>query len=436
MKNIQKLTAICLITAALLLTVSCTAEQVGSPSDTTAAQTEAETTASKETTDGLSQDTTAENTSSADTTDADTAGSQTTEQKPPVSEDTYGYYTQLQTPPSDSDHFAPDAKLNHRSTTVYANAFKGEFDSVVYENGGMRIADGKTSGTFTSEDIDLGGSFDKLICSWNAITNDGTVEIQVQTKKSNGTYSSPFSWGVWSSKSGVSGSASTSNSDGKVSIDELKLNSKCSGTVRFTVKLKKTAERSPVLYNVSFAVNKADGKLNAPDSCEVKLKVPKRIQGIVPEIGGRICSPTSLSMVLEYLGQKDFETADTAWAVYDNKKDIFGNWSFNVAHAGELGYNAMVEYYDIDALKYSLSKGTPVICSIKIKAGQLTESGYPNRSTNGHLIAVIGHTNIDGKDWVIINDPAVSSCEIKLLVSEFKTIWSGTCYILQQKPTK
>ncbi len=432
MKNIKSITSLCLL-AAILLMSGCTSEQTDGTPDTTASHTEAITSA----------DTTTEETSEtgADTADvtaspdtgADATASET--QTPaPDPNDSYSTYIQLQAPPEAPDHFAPTAKLNHRSTTVYANAFKGEFDSVVYENGGMRIADGKSSGSFTSEDIELGGSFDKMVCSWNAVTHDGTVEILVQAKKANGTYTAPFSWGVWSSKSGVSGSASTSNSDGKVSIDELKLNSKCSGTVRFTVNLKKTAESSPVLYNVSFAVNKENGMLNEPDKCEVKLSVPKRIQGIVPEIGGRICSPTSLSMVLEHLGQKDFETADTAWSVYDNKKDIFGNWSFNVAHAGELGYNAMVEYYDIAALKHALSQGTPVICSIKIKAGQLTESGYPNRSTNGHLIAVIGHTTIDGKDWVIINDPAVSSCEIKLLVSEFKTIWSGTCYILQHKP--
>ncbi len=349
----------------------------------------------------------------------------------------YELYTSIETPPEATDYFAPTVKLNHSSTTVYANAFSGEFDSVVYENGGMRIADGRAEGSFVSEDIDLGGSFTKLVCSWNAQTHDGTVEIQLQAKKSDGSYTDPFSWGVWSSKEGVSSSVSTKNNDGKVSTDVLTLNVTCTGIVRFIVKLKKTAESSPVLYNVTFAPQKSEGALTAPSSMsEVKLTVPKRLQFDVPEIGSRICSPTSLTMVLMSLGTTELEPADNAWAVYDNGDDIFGNWSFNVAHAGELGYNAFVDYYDLGALKYALSQGTPVICSVTIKKGQLAESGYPNRSSSGHLLVAIGYTVIDGKEWIIINDPNADGCEIKLLASEFETIWKTVVYIVQEKPVK
>ncbi len=349
----------------------------------------------------------------------------------------YALYTSLETPPEAADHFAPTIKLNHKTTTVYANAFRGEFDSVVYEAGGMRIADGKTEGSFVSEDIDLGGSFTKLVCSWNAQTHDGTVEIQLQAKKADGSYTRPFSWGVWSSKSGVSASAGTQNADGKVSTDVLTLNETCSGTVRVIVRLQRTTEKSPVLYNVTLAPQKAEGALTAPLPMEeVKLNVPQRLQGVVPEIGGRICSPTSLTMVLMSLGTTEYEPADNAWAVYDNRDDIFGNWSFNVARAGELGYNAFVDYYDMDALKYAVSQGTPVICSIAIRQGQLAGSGYPNRTSNGHLLVVIGYTVIDGREWVIINDPAVDGCEIQLLASEFDSIWKKVCYIIQKKPTE
>ncbi len=397
--------------------------------DTSSGDTVSDTTASDDTSSG---DTASDSTSSNDTSSDGAQSSSQTDDA--VAED---QYTQLQTPPDDPEYYAPDVKLNHRSVTVYANMFKGSYDSVVFKDGGMTLADGETEGSFTSEDIDLNGEFSRLVCSWNAVTNDGTVEISVQAKKSDGSYTKPFSWGVWSSKSGVSSSANTSNSDGSVGIDILQLNETCSGTVRFTVTLTKTAENAPTLYCVTFATNKENGNLSEPDTCEVKLNVPKRLQGDVPRIGGRICSPTSLSMVLEYLGEKNLETEDTAYAVYDNKKDIFGNWSFNVAHAGEKGYNAIFDYYDIGAVKYSLNCGTPVICSIKIKAGQLAGSGFPTRSSNGHLLVVIGHTTVDGKDYFIINDPAVSpGCEIKLLVSEFETIWAGGCYILQQKPVK
>ncbi len=349
----------------------------------------------------------------------------------------YALYTSVETPPEDPACFAPTVDLHHNATTIYANAFRGEFDSVVYQSGGMRIADGKTEGTFISADIDLGGAFQKLVASWNAQTHNGTVEIQVQAKKADGSYTDPFSWGLWSDKAGVSASAGTQNADGKVSTDVLTLNETCAGTVRVIVKLRKTADASPVLYNISLAPQKSDGALVSPSPMEnVKLSVPRRLQGVVPEIGGRICSPTSLTMVLMSLGTTEYEPADNAWAVYDNSDEIFGNWSFNVARAGELGYHAFVDYYDMDALKYAVSKGTPVICSVTIKAGQLAGSGYPNRSSAGHLLVVIGYTVIDGQEWVIINDPAVDGCEIQLLASEFNDIWKKVSYIIQKMPAE
>ncbi len=419
----------CSLVATLLaltaLLAACTPSD--DPGESTSAETTAEVTetASPTETTGASETT---------VTETDTTG-ETAE--PGETLEGYALYTSLETPPEAPDYFAPTVKLNHRATTVYANAFRGEFDSVVYEAGGMRIADGKTEGSFISEDIRLGGAFTKLVCSWNAETHDGTVEVQLQAKKADGSYTEPFSWGIWSGKKGVSASASTQNADGKVSTDVLSLNESCPGIVRVIVKLKKTAETSPVLYNVSLAPQTATGALAAPAPMEeVKLTVPQRLQGVVPEIGGRICSPTSLTMVLMSLGTTEFEPADNAWAVYDNRDEIFGNWSFNVARAGELGYNAFVDYYDMDALKYALSQGTPVICSIAIKQGQLAGSGYPNRTSNGHLLVVIGYTVIDGREWVIINDPAVDGCEIKLLASEFDSIWKRVVYILQEKPTK
>ncbi len=428
MKNHWLSLAAAVLLLATLLSACTPADTTGDPT------TSAENTASPELT--TPDDTTAaepETTVPAQTSPAETTTDQAETPDEPVSG--YALYTSLESPPEAPDHFAPIVKLNHRSTTVYANAFRGEFDSVVYEAGGMRIADGKTTGTWISEDIHLGGSFTKLVCSWNAQTHDGTVEIQLQAKKSDGSYTQPFSWGIWSSKPGVSASVSTQNSYGKVSTDVLTLNTACSGTVRVIATLKKTAVKSPILYNITLAPQLADGGLAAPTPMEeIKLNVPKRLQGVVPEIGGRICSPTSLTMVLMLLGTTEFEPADNAWAAYDNGEGIFGNWSFNVARAGELGYNAFVDYYDMDALKYALSQGTPVICSVSIKAGQLAGSGYPDRSSAGHLLVAIGYTVIDGQEWIIINDPAVEGCEIKLLASEFNSIWKKVSYIIQEKP--
>ena len=183
---------------------------------------------------------------------------------------------------------------------------------------------------------------------------------------------------------------------------------------------------------MTLACNKEESALNAPDDAHKKLDVPYRNQGSVPEIGGSICSATSLSMLLLYHGE-EVEVEDVAWGVRDYGAGRFGNWAYNVAYAGELGYDAYIDYYDIDAIKWAIYTGHPVACSIKVQQGQLTESGHPGYQTNGHLICVVGYQERNGKKWLLINDPGHSDVK-SMLESEFETIYRGVSYIVQKRP--
>ncbi len=332
----------------------------------------------------------------------------------------------------DTDPEISDVDLCNKSVMITADEFKGKFNSVEVKNGGLTLKDGSQRGTFTSEEIDLGGSFDEMLASWNSSSSGGTVEVSVSVKLDNGNYTGWYSWGVWSAIQGVSGSASTSDSYGKVGIDILSLNEKCSGIVKFKVDIKQTKDTAPVVYNVTLACNKDESALKAPDDTSKKLDVPYRRQGDVPEIGGSICSATSLSMLMLYHGA-EIEVEDVAWGVRDYGIGRFGNWAFNVAYAGELGFDAYIDYYDIDAIKYAISTGHPVACSIRVDQGQLTQSGYPNYQTNGHLLCVVGYEERRGEKWLLINDPARP--EVKaFLESEFETIYRGVSYIVQKRP--
>ncbi|MBR6534685.1 MAG: C39 family peptidase, partial [Clostridia bacterium] len=205
------------------------------------------------------------------------------------------------------------------------------------------------------------------------------------------------------------------------------------GIVKFKVDIKQTKDISPVVYNVTLACDKSESALKAPDDTNKKLDVPYRRQGDVPEIGGSICSATSLSMLLLYQGEDGLQVEDVAWGVRDYGAGKFGNWAYNVAYAGELGYNAYIDYYDIDAIKYAIYTGHPVACSIKVTQGQLTGSGHPNYKTNGHLLCVVGYQERNNKKWLLINDPAHP--EVKaILESEFETIYRGVSYIVQERP--
>lgn len=332
--------------------------------------------------------------------------------------------------PEDADYYKNDVKLHNKSVMFCANAFKGEFHSVHFENHGLVLDTGATEGYFVSEEIDLGGSFQNMLASWNTSSEGGTVEVSVAVKLADGSYTTWYSWGEWSAIPETSGSKSNKDAHGEVGIDILTLKKPCDGIVKYRIDIKQTGEQSPIVYNVTLACDKSVGSLTAPAETYKKLDVPYRRQMDVPEIGGSICSATSLSMVMLYHGEQIDDIADVAWGVRDYGEQIFGNWAFNIAYAGELGYQSYIDYYDIDAIKYAISTGHPIVSSIRVKAGQLAASGHPGYTTNGHLLCVVGYEEKDGQKWLLINDPAHP--EVKaILESDFQNIYRGVSYIVQ-----
>lgn len=328
------------------------------------------------------------------------------------------------------DYYKNEVKLNHKSIMFCANEFKGEFHSVHFENHGLMLDQGSTEGYFVSDEIDMGGSFKNMLASWNSSSAGGTVEVSVSVKLNDGSFTTWYSWGEWSAIPETSGSKSNEDEYGSVGIDILTLKKQCQGIVKYRIDIKQTGETSPIVYNVTLACDKQNGNLSAPSDTYKKLDVPYRRQMDVPEIGGSICSATSLSMVMLYHGEQIYNIADIAWGVRDWGEKIFGNWAFNVAYAGELGYQTYIDYYEIDAIKHAISTGHPIVSSIKVKAGQLAASGYPNYSTNGHLLCVVGYEEKDGQKWLLINDPAHP--EVKaILESDFENIYRGVSYIVQ-----
>ncbi len=334
--------------------------------------------------------------------------------------------------PENKDIYKSDVNLCNESILLTANEFKGEFVSVMFKDGGLMLTPGSTEGTFISDEIYLGGSFKQMLASWNSRSTGGTVEISVSVKLDDGSYTGWYSWGVWSAIRGLSGSASTEDEHGEVGIDILDLNETCQGYVRYKIDIKQTKDESPVVYSVILASDKTTSLLQAPPDTYKKLDVPYRRQTDVPEIGGQICSATSLSMILLYHGE-NVDVGDVAWGVRDYGAKKFGNWAYNVAYAGELGYIAYIDYFDIDAIKWAVYTGHPVACSIRVKQGQLASSGYPNYKTNGHLLCVVGYEERNGKRWLLINDPAHPEVTA-ILESEFETIYRGVSYIVQVKP--
>ena len=116
-----------------------------------------------------------------------------------------------------------------------------------------------------------------------------------------------------------------------------------------------------------------------------------------------LCSPTSTSIVLSYLLEKNIDACTVAQGAFDYGLKIYGSWPFNTAHAFEVAQGQIlfqVERLDsFKTLYNSLCQNIPVIVSVR---GPL--KGAPLPYASGHLLVVVGWNQRFGK--VLCHDPA------------------------------
>jgi len=141
------------------------------------------------------------------------------------------------------------------------------------------------------------------------------------------------------------------------------------------------------------------------------LPVPERAQRDVEDraIGGEVCSPTSVSMVLEYYGSR-YRTIDVARAAFDPEGRLYGNWPCNTGVAarllksvgtGKAGWSAVVKMTGFNEMEREIAARRPVIMSHRWERGDLSDA--PVSRSNGHLIVAVGFTK---EGDVVVNDPA------------------------------
>jgi len=291
----------------------------------------------------------------------------------------------------------PPKTLNFHSKTFKLSETAGTHSGTAITNGKLTLASGSTSGTFTTNTINI-GSFKIMVGSWNAVTNGGKVSLSVSYELTTGAWSGYYSWGTWSSTSGVSGCADSSTSYGYMETDTLFVSSNytTTGNIKARLTLTKYNNGVPVVDNFSVTTPQMPTQQTPGSRPSYYLNnVPMRSQ-LHPDngsIGNIICSPTTTSMALEYLGTK-VTSLTAAKAMYDNNWRAYGNWSYAAAYAGEKGYVAYIDLYTPEMMKYALSQGCVLGCSTS-----LTDAG--------HIVLVVGYD--DSKGVFIVNDPNVSN---------------------------
>ncbi|HEV8473482.1 MAG TPA: C39 family peptidase [Methylomirabilota bacterium] len=149
------------------------------------------------------------------------------------------------------------------------------------------------------------------------------------------------------------------------------------------------------------AADDASADVRAIAGAVTRLSVPPVSQMEAdPALGARICSPTSVAMVLGYWGRAVTPTAIAA-EVFHPALDLYGVWPAAVragAARGVAGY--LLRFPDWAAARWCVEQGMPVIASVRYAAGELASAAIA--STNGHLLVLVGWDD----DHVLVNDPA------------------------------
>ncbi|MDR3646880.1 MAG: C39 family peptidase [Candidatus Babeliales bacterium] len=274
---------------------------------------------------------------------------------------------------------------------------------------------GKPNIIFSKVDVP---SFNQLIFSWNALRpKKGYFRFWVKPR-----YASNKEWGKWYKMfdwgNGVQQSYSDiAKNDTSYVYVRLEISpGKLADGFKLKVEPKNNANLADLrMLGVSisdfskFKIEKVQDLLNL-ESVEIK-NVPKKSQMILDHIDNqRMCSPTSISMMVSHFCNTEINIVDFAKRVYDKGLDSYGSWPFNTAAAYELCpgyYFRVVRLNSFIDLHANLMRGYPVVISVRGKI-----SGAPKDYNHGHLILVTGFDKNNRE--VIVNDPAFpDNCKVK-----------------------
>jgi hypothetical protein len=130
------------------------------------------------------------------------------------------------------------------------------------------------------------------------------------------------------------------------------------------------------------------------------------------------CAPATLAMLLAYRGYP-LDVATVAREVYDSAYRGTGNWAFNAAFAGTLGFRAAVLHLrDLEHAHAFLADDVPLALSLAWRAGELPGAALP--ASDGHLVVLRG---IDAAGDALVNDPALPSRTATIARDAFERAW-------------
>lgn len=276
--------------------------------------------------------------------------------------------------------------------------------------------------TYTSRVIHTEFPFNDLVPSWNVNVPEGTgFVVQIRVGRRAGDFWTDFYYlGRWGEAPQKAIKKVVRDENGAIDIDYLR-SDQAFDRIQYRVLLVTTdPDHTPALRRFALAYSNTldDAALAREHRSKVRpgaaarwttrLPVPFRSQRDEdPKIAGSICSPTSVSMVMEYRGASQ-PTAHMAEIIWDEEYKIFGNWPRAVQGAYLFGVPGYLRRFgNWDEVRQQIAAGQPVIASIRVKELDGLR-GAPYRRSNGHLLVIVG---FDADGHVLVNDPAARTPE-------------------------
>jgi hypothetical protein len=242
--------------------------------------------------------------------------------------------------------------------------------------------------------------FNQGLPSWNGSAANSNNGFRVQMRfPYNGGWSPWLTVGYW--KTNIYGSYSKPTyGGGMVDYDYVKLNT-YQNAWQFKILMKRTsaAIESPTMHKLSFFVsdNQTTNSVNITDIVNDNpsaVFIPTTFihqYSVDPGIGGDICSPTSVAMILKSYNI-DVDPRQFAIDNYDTNFGMFGIWPRVVQNASEYGLDGAVTRYR------TWSEAREVLAN----GGRISMSVGPPLYT-GHLMMLAGFTS---NGTPIVHDPA------------------------------
>ena len=297
----------------------------------------------------------------------------------------------------------PDQHYVLRIDSLFANIDVSDGIKLSDDGKSIMLEDDKTNGYVELIPQTSDQPFNHGLPSWNgsALGNNSSFKVQMRFPYGSG-WSPWLTVGFWKNNIwAIYGP--TSYGGGFIDYDYVKLNSYQSSW-QFKIIMTRTsvAQPSPTIHKLSFFVSDSRTTTNVNISQIVNdnpdpLFIPTTFiyqYGVDPVIGGDICSPTTVAMILK---SYDIEVDPYQFALdtRDPYYNMFGIWPRVVQNAAEYGLDgAVTRYRTWSEARDVLANGGRIAMSI----------GQPLYS--GHLFMLAGFTN-DGRP--IVHDPGKSS---------------------------